>query len=314
MSDSIAKDKSPIASEPRNKPKSPALRRCEKAVRQNPDDAHNWFNLGKLLLDSGRNPEAEAALRQALDREPGSANYRYYLANALGNEGKFAEAAVEFSRLAAIDPQLQDPMSTVGLSVLTDLAYCMGEMGDWQAAFDVLQPAAALALSVIGDLAAFKTNAKEHDFACFLYSVALLLAPQDAELQHGAGHCHLKSGRLREALTHLKKASKADPKDPDIWYDFGLALSTMRKGRQARPCFRKALQLDPKHFWAWYDLACLDALGKKPDAAFRNLYKSIECGFANREHMAGDADLRGLHKDPRWKLALEMVSGSGSVN
>ena len=85
----------------------------------------------------------------------------------------------------------------------------------------------------------------------------------------------------------------------------------MRKGKKARPCFRKALKLDAKYFWAWYDLACLDALDHKPNAAFRNLYKSIECGFKDKEYLLRDPDFAGIRKDPRWRLVLECISGKG---
>ena len=289
------------------------LHRLEKAVRTSPERADHWFDLGKLLLDTGQNQQAEAAFQEALRRAPDSATYRYYLGNALGNCGKFQEAADHFRHLAAIDPELQNPMSMIGLSVLTDLAYCQGEMGQWKEAFATLHPAVNTAISILGDLAAFLANSKEYDRACFLYSVALFLAPGDPELLHGAGHCHMNSGRLQEALTHLRKARRADPRDPDISYELGLTLSRMGKSKRARPCFRRALQLDPKYFRAWYDLACLDALENKPDSAFRNLYKSIECGFSDVDYLRQDTDFKAFHKDPRWRLVLDCISDNAKA-
>ena len=284
------------------------LRRLERAVRIRPERADHWFDLGKLLLDTGQNQRAEAALQEALRITPDSATYRYYLGNALGNSGKFPEAAAHFKQLADIDPELQDPMSIIGLSALRDLAYCQGEMGRWKDAFTTLHPAINTAISILGDLAGFLANSKEYDRSCYLYSVALFLAPGDSELLYGAGHCHMKAGRLEEALTHLRKARRADPRDPDIWYELGITLATMKKGKQARPCFRRVLQLDSKYFWAWYDLACLDALENKPDAAFRNLYKSIDCGFSDSDYLSRDPDFDAFHKDPRWRLVLDCIS------
>lgn len=106
-----------------------ALRRRERAVKANPAEAANWFDYGKMLLEIGRNREAEEALRESFRRPPTSANYRYYLGEALGNNGKFDEAASHFEFLAEVDPKLLDPMSTIGLSALTDLAYCRGDWG-----------------------------------------------------------------------------------------------------------------------------------------------------------------------------------------
>ena len=153
------------------------LRKRKRAVRINPEVADNWFDLGKLLMDVGQNQQAEAALQEALRRAPDSATYRYWLGNALGNNGKFPEAAAHFKHLAEIDPALQDPMSTIALSALRDLAYCLGEMGRWEGeAFATMQPASGIALSILADLAVFRANSKQYDHACTLYFAALLLA------------------------------------------------------------------------------------------------------------------------------------------
>jgi len=284
-----------------------AVRRCERNVKNNPESASSWFELGRALLKAGLNQEAESAFREALSKAPDSANYLYYLGNALGNNGKFSEAAQIFRFIDDIDPKLEDPMSLIGISAQRDLAYCLGELGQWKQAFATLQPAGTVAVTIIGDLANFQANAKDYDQACRLYSAALVVAPDDADLNHGAGCCHRDAGRFAEALAHLRKARRANPEDPDIWYDLGITLATMKKGRQARPCFRKALQLDPKYFWAWYDLACLDALENKPDAAFTKLYKSVECGFRKADYLLKDEDFTGIRKDARWQLVLDCI-------
>lgn len=83
----------------------------------------------------------------------------------------------------------------------------------------------------------------------------------------------------------------------------------MKNGLKARPCFRRVLELDAKYSWAWYDLACLDALEQKPAAAFRNLYKSIECGFKDVDYLLRDADFKNIQEDPRWKVVVQCISG-----
>jgi len=87
MSGSNGDGKRPIDLGQYNKDKLPALRRCERDIRRNPDDPRNWFNLSKILLDSGLNQEAQAALREALIRTPGSAHYRHYPGKDSGDHG-----------------------------------------------------------------------------------------------------------------------------------------------------------------------------------------------------------------------------------
>ncbi len=285
-----------------------ALRSLEATVRENPENAANWFHYGMLLRDAGEFRRAEAMLRQAVRRSPESANYRFYLGTALGDNQKFAEAARQFKSIAEVDPQLINPMSMIGLSSITNLGYCLGEMGRWKEAVAALTPAMSIAISILDDLAGFISMSGNYNQACFLYSVALALAPRTGSLLHGAGHSHMKAGRLPEALAHLRRARRASPEDPDVSYDLGLTLARMKKRKEARRCFRRVLELDPKYFWAWYDLACLDALERRPAAAFRNLYKSIECGFNDGEYLLRDTDFKSIRKDPRWSVVLDCLS------
>jgi cytochrome c-type biogenesis protein CcmH/NrfG len=40
--------------------------------------------------------------------------------------------------------------------------------------------------------------------------------------------------RLEEARDCLQKATKAEPENPNIWYDYGLTLATIEKGEGSR--------------------------------------------------------------------------------
>jgi tetratricopeptide (TPR) repeat protein len=172
---------SSVAAMTQDKKLRSVLRRHAKAVRAHPDEAAHWFDYGKLLLDIGQNKPAEAALQEAFRRAPDSANYRYYLGIALENNDKFPEAATHFKHLADIGPELEDPMSTIGLSALMDLGYCLEKMGHCVDAFATLQPAVGTAVIILCNLARFLSGAGEHDRSCFLYSVALMLSPEDAD-------------------------------------------------------------------------------------------------------------------------------------
>jgi tetratricopeptide (TPR) repeat protein len=212
----------PASAELRDDPQVQAcLRELEMSVRLHPEEAVNWYVLGRFLLDIGDHRRAEAMLKQALRRGPESATCRFFLGNTLANNGKFAEAAQHFKCLADVDPELNDPMSYIGVSALSHLGYCLGEMGRWQEAYATLLPATGIAVTIIRDLARFLANTGDYDRSLFLNSVALLLAPGDADLLHRSGSCHMKAGRLQDALDLLRKASKADPEDPDIRYDLG---------------------------------------------------------------------------------------------
>jgi len=74
------------------------------AVITTPDDPALYEGLGRALRRKGKIDEAEAALRTAIDRDPGFALARRDLAELLDANGRRNEAIEEWNRVLAIDP------------------------------------------------------------------------------------------------------------------------------------------------------------------------------------------------------------------
>jgi tetratricopeptide (TPR) repeat protein len=277
------------------------------AVEKDSDDAFNWLASGLSLLQAGRAREAAEALRQALKRNPDATDVRYYLACALLESGSYSEAAGHFWSIAENDPQLDDPLSVPGLSSLAGMAKCHAALGQWVEAFSTMKPAVGVALAILRNLALILEEGNDHARAAHLYSVCVMLAPEDVELVVSAGYNKRKNGQMEEALVDLKWAVRLEPKDADLWYELGLTYAMMRNPRDARPILKKALRLDPAHSWAWYDLACLDALERNAEGAFRHLNKSVDCGFRDLEHLLKDGDLESIREDPRWRRVVRRI-------
>jgi len=85
-----------------------AITAYERALAGRPDlaDAHN--NLGRLLHDAGRLPEAEARYRQALDADDSVALYHFNLGVVLEDLGRAGDAIASYERALAIDTHLAD--------------------------------------------------------------------------------------------------------------------------------------------------------------------------------------------------------------
>lgn len=60
-----------------------------------------------------------------------------------------------------------------------------------------------------------------------------------------------------------------------------------------------------------YNLACSYALLNQPDEAFRALFRAIELGYSDAEHMEADSDLDKVRSDPRYAEAVKRVRRSG---
>jgi tetratricopeptide (TPR) repeat protein len=276
-------------------------------VEDDPEDAAAWLAYGKALLEVNRSDEAVRALEKALELNPNAVDIRYHLGDALAEDGRLEAAARQFWSLACDDLELEKPLSVPGLSALMRMADCQGALGCWPEAVSTVRPAVLLAVDSLAHVAYIHQKAGEHEQAAALYSICLLLRPEDPGLLHGAGFNKMKLGDLQDALNDLGQALKLDPKTPDIWYDYGITLARLKRRSEARPIFRKVLRLNAKFFWAWYDLACLDALAGKPAAAFRNLNKAIDCGFKDAAYLVQDEDFHGIRGDTRWKMILGRI-------
>lgn len=82
-----------------------ALRYYRLAAELDPSDGDALANVGLLLLGTGHAADAEAALAEALRREPGAWVARYPLAQALYRLGRYAEAREQLDILLRIMPE-----------------------------------------------------------------------------------------------------------------------------------------------------------------------------------------------------------------
>jgi tetratricopeptide (TPR) repeat protein len=279
----------------------------KRAVAEEPGNAANWLAYGRALLDRDRGNEALKALQKAFELAPDTPAIRFCLGCSLAMVGKHDEAIRHFLAVVGDDPELEDPLSALGLSALMCMAESQGALGNWKEAVETVSPTVKMAIDILSHVAGFLQKAGQYDLALGLSSICLLLMPDDPELLHATGYNKMKLGRLEEALDDLRHALKLDPQTPDIWYDYGVTLARMNKRKEARPIFRKVLRLDPRYFWAYYDLACLDAMEENRDAAFRNLNRAVDCGFRDAAYLVHDSDFQGIRADPRWDLIVERI-------
>ena len=181
-------------------------------------------------------------------------------------------------------------------------------LGNPEEAANTLAPARQKAVNILYNLGRLKLRAKKAAEAVILLQAAALLTPDSEEIIHGVGRALMDLKRETEAAPFLARATKLNPRCTDAWYNLGVTLSRLKQRKKARTCFLKAIRLDPKYAWAYYDLACLDALERKPNAAFENLDKAAARGFRDVRHLRRDDDFRSLRKDARWKAIVARIN------
>jgi tetratricopeptide (TPR) repeat protein len=279
------------------------------ATRAQPDSAWAWYNYGNVLLVLKRYEEAVSSLSKAIQLSPGTALFHYDLGLALFKLHRHDEARQEFAGIVAIDPQLQRASSMLGLAALTSAALTQDSRERAQKAGHTLEPALQTAIDTLYSLGRFNLDVKRAGQAIGFLRAAALLAPESKDILHALGRTLMDLKGESEALPLLVKSSELNPLWTDAWYDLGVTLGRLKERKKARACFIKVLDLDPNYAWAYYDLACLDALERKPTAAFQNLENAVARGFHETQYIRRDADFVSLRKDARWSAILAKIDG-----
>jgi tetratricopeptide (TPR) repeat protein len=166
--------------------------------------AHN--NLGNVLTDRGKLPEAIQHLEQSIQLKPDNAEAYFNLGNALARQGKLSEAIQYYEQAIQIKP-------------------------NYAAAYDILGNALAGQGRV--------SEAIQH------YLRAIELKPEDAEAYNNLGSALILLGKLPEAIQRYEKAVELKPGNADFWYNLGLALDRQAKLPRAIQCYERAVQLKP---------------------------------------------------------------------
>lgn len=107
----------------------PAL---EDKVRQDPNDAAAWIQLGHLNFDRNAVPEAIEAYEKALALQPDNAPVHTDLGIMYRRAKRPEEAIREFDRAIAIDPKLENARFNKGIVMLHDLDDRAGAIQAWE--------------------------------------------------------------------------------------------------------------------------------------------------------------------------------------
>jgi Flp pilus assembly protein TadD len=176
-------------------------RRREEAVRYytaalalRPDSAATHFNLGAVLYQQGKFPEAVAEHQEARRLNPSSPQIRNGLGLALLAQGKLPEASAEFQEALRLNP---------------DFAYAHTNLG--------------FVLKAQGQLPE----------AIAEYRKALRLMPDDPLVHNSLGIALQAQGQLPEAIVEYREALRFQPDDLRAHTNLGHALEAQGKPAEA---------------------------------------------------------------------------------
>jgi Flp pilus assembly protein TadD len=165
-----------------------------------------WANLGILLTESKRLPEAEAACLRALQLKPNHVDALYTLGILLTESKRLTEAEAACRRTLELKP---------------------GHVG---------------ALNNLGHLLKESHRLAEAETT---YRLALELKPDHVDAHCNLGTLLAKSKRMSEAEAAYRRALEFNPGHVDAHYNLGLLLTESKRLSEAEAVYRRTLELKP---------------------------------------------------------------------
>ena len=261
-----------------------ALAVLEPLGREQPNAAPVYLELGVARAEAGHLGEAIAALRRAVQLQPGSADGWRMLADYLqagGDPAGAGDARVRYVSAAAHDPRLKEAAAAL---MRNDLPAADRRLRAHLGAYPNDVAALRMLAEVAGRLRKY-TEAQE------LLERCLDLAPEfDAARQNYAGvlnrqakpaaalpqaerllakdagnpaYLNLKAailanlGDYRGSIDLYSKVLHEHPRQPKVWMSLAHALKTERRVEESVAAYRRAIEMEPTLGEAYWSLANL---------------------------------------------------------
>lgn len=213
-------------------------------------------------------------LQHRVERYPNSARAHANLGLALLNADRLSEAATEFGLALQLEPDQY--------VAAINMARIEARREDYETAFVRLMalrqsyPESTGPIMALADLAARQGR---RDEAIEIWRLAVALTPDAAMPRYYLAMAILGSGEVtdaRDAIAHLRIASRAEVRNPAIYHGLGVAYVFAKDYRRATRAFKSALALAPWMGEATHGLAWILLEQGQSDQAIALLTKDID--------------------------------------
>jgi len=218
----------------------------------------NWLahgNLGVVLEEAGREPEAIAQYEQALQIQPGYPQAQYNLGNALSKMGRLGEAMEHWNQAVRLNPDFAEARYNLGVALmgLGRVSEAVGQLE--QVLRD--KPDSAEAHNSLGAALMRLGQVPE---AIGQYEQALRIQPDSAEAHNNLGIALFQVGRQREAIGQYEQALRIKPGYLEAHFNLAVALEEAGRVAEAIGQYEQVLRIKPDYTNAQTRLARLRAV------------------------------------------------------
>jgi Flp pilus assembly protein TadD len=207
-----------------------SVQHLQHAVRANRHNERARLALARVLVDAGRDADAERTLRETIEAFPQSGQARWWLGWLYESRHDLAGARRQFEVAAAGGV----------LAGRGSLAASIGRLartaGDFPGASEAFETRVGLSPNAAGahkELAGAYLAQDRVDEAQAELIAAVLIAPDDADARAAIGQTLLDAGRAEEAVTSLWHAIALKPGHAEARYALGMALSRLGRAAEA---------------------------------------------------------------------------------
>ena len=235
------------------------------------DRVHSWekAQFANQLVRLGQIEEAEVALRQVIEEDPGSTLPRSALVGVLMQQERYQEA-LELQRESVLLPGVR----TSSWVRLAELERKVGDDG-WRSHIERAKehdPEDPLPWVREADFAA---DDGEPERAMELYAKALEVDDRCAKAWVGIGNTHHEAEEEEQAAEAFKEAAALDPVAIEAHYNLGVVYETLKKPALAERAYLKALTVDPHHVLTLVNLGNVYERVGQAEAAEKHYRKAL---------------------------------------
>jgi protein O-mannosyl-transferase len=173
-------------------------------ISRNPTCWMAQVNLGNILYQANRIPEAMDLFKQAMRINPSAACWS--LGNALLLKGRTSEAIDQYKQALQVDPDYAEAHSNLGNALLLT-GRTAEAIREYEQALRI-DPAYATAHNNLGNALIRTGRASE---AVEQYKQALRMTPNSASAHNGLGAALAQMGQVSQAIEELKVALRINP-------------------------------------------------------------------------------------------------------
>jgi len=238
-------------------------------LKQHPDSVLARSNLGVALSRLGRYEEAIAEYTQALKKEPGNLPIRINLALAYYKTAQIATAAEQLTEVVA-----KQPSNRQAVFLLADCNLQMGEDKKVIALLAPLEKQSPDDKSLVYLLGTAYIRDKQPERGQALVN-RILRDGDSAEARLLLGTTKMNAQDFADALVDLQKAVELNPKLPDVYSYYGLALLATGDMNGAADAFRKELESNPNDFVSNLQLGVVLKQDQNYDGARRYFERAL---------------------------------------